>query len=59
MIVLTKADKLSNNQLAQSVKRASKKFGLPQGLHPIPFSAVTGQGKKEVLSWIEWRITEN
>ena len=59
MIVLTKADKLSNNQLAQSVKRASKKFGLPEGLYPIPFSAVTGQGKKEVLSWIEWRITEN
>jgi GTP-binding protein len=59
MIVLTKADKLSNNQLAQSVKRASHEFGLPEGLYPIPFSALTGLGKKQVINWINWRITEN
>ena len=58
IIVLTKADKLSNNQLAQSVKKSREKFGLPPDLYPVPFSAVKGTGKKQVLQWIEWRITE-
>lgn len=57
MIVLTKADKLSANQLAQSVREAAQKFGLPPDLFPVPFSAVKGLGKKEVMQWINWRIT--
>ncbi len=56
MIVLTKADKLSKNQLINSVKNAVKKFGLPPDLFPQPFSAVKGFGKKEIMSWIDWRI---
>jgi GTP-binding protein len=57
MIVLTKADKLSTNQLIKSVKGAVKKFELPADLYPVPFSAIKGTGKKEVLTWIDWRIT--
>ena len=57
MIVLTKADKLSSNQLAKSIREARNKFGLPADLYPLPFSAVKGVGKKEVMQWINWRIT--
>jgi GTP-binding protein len=59
MIVLTKADKLSTNQLNKSMRSAAKIFELPEGLFPIPFSAVKGTGKKEVLRWIEWRLTDS
>jgi len=56
MIVLTKADKLSSNQLIKSVRESSRKFELPPDLFPVPFSAVKGTGKKEVMQWINWRI---
>jgi GTP-binding protein len=59
MIALTKADKLSSNQLLKSIKSAAKKFELPPDLYPLPFSAVKGTGKKEVLRWIEWRINDS
>lgn len=55
-VVLTKADKLSNNQLAQSLKQAKKDLILTIGTELLPFSAKTGQGKVELLSWIESRI---
>lgn len=59
LIVLTKADKLSTNQLNKSMRSAAKAFGLPEGLFPIPFSAVKGTGKKEVMRWIDWRLTDS
>ncbi len=59
MIVLTKADKLSTNQLNKSMRDAAKVFELPEGLFPIPFSAIKGTGKKEVLRWIAWRLTDS
>ncbi len=48
-VILTKSDKLSRNQLIQSVKRAEKTLE-SEGL--IPFSAVTRLGKKETLNRI-------
>jgi len=59
MIVLTKADKLSANQLAKSVRNSARIFELPGDLKPLPFSAMKGTGKKEVLKWIEWRLTDS
>lgn len=59
MIVLTKADKLSTNHLNKSMRSAAKVFELPEGLFPIPFSAIKGTGKKEVLRWIDWRLTDS
>ncbi len=43
--VLTKADKLTRDKLNRAVKRMESEFGLPS----IPFSTVSGIGKKEVL----------
>ncbi len=48
-IILTKSDKLSRNQLIQSVKRAETMLGT-EGL--IPFSAVTRLGTKDTLNRI-------
>ena len=49
IVILTKSDKLSRNQLIQSVKRAETTLRT-DGL--IPFSAVTRLGKKETLNKI-------
>ena len=48
-IVLTKADKLSRNNLINRTIRLAKTFGI----EPIPFSIISGVGKKELTSWIE------
>lgn len=55
-VVMTKADKLSKNQLAQSMKLARQGLILTVGSEPLPFSAKTGMGKAELLAWIESRV---
>jgi GTP-binding protein len=50
LIVLTKADKLSKNELAQAKARAFRELELDTD--PIAFSAVTGAGRKELLAAI-------
>ena len=53
-VILTKADKLSRNQLSQSVERTK------EGLRTdkvIPFSAVKGLGKEAVLARIRAAIS--
>ena len=48
LIVATKADKLSNNELRKSIKMAEKQLG---NAKIIAFSAQTGRGREEV--WAE------
>lgn len=48
--VLTKADKLSRGALAQAASRCVRELGIPR--NPIPFSALTGAGTKEILAAI-------
>lgn len=55
IIVLTKADKLSRNQLNRSIQRAQTELGIGQ---LVPFSAVTGLGKKVILDKIQTTISE-
>ncbi len=53
MIVLTKTDKLTRNQLDKVVATMRRDiFGRDENGELIPFSTKTGQGKKEVLQWI-------
>ena len=49
VVILTKSDKLSRNQLVQSVKQAGETLGTDE---LIPFSAVSGLGKASVWSRI-------
>jgi len=53
VVVLTKADKLSGNLLAKSIIEAKKSLVLTVGMEPLVFSAKTGRGKNELLSWID------
>lgn len=46
-----KVDKLNTMESAVNIKRLQEAFELPPGL-PVSFSAVTGQGKKEIWSYI-------
>ena len=48
-IVLTKADKLSRSNLMKKKKEIEKIFKVT----PIPFSSVSGIGKRELIKWIE------
>ena len=51
LIVATKSDKLSNNELRESVGRAKRMFGEES---VVAYSARTGHGRAEV-----WRAIEN
>ena len=53
-IILTKADKLSRNQLSQSIKRARKALATDE---VIPFSAAKRLGKNAVLTKIRTAIS--
>ena len=45
LIVVTKSDKLSNNELARNLGRAKKSLGT---LEVLPYSSVTGRGRDEI-----------
>ncbi len=47
-IALTKADKLGKNKLYSKVKEIKKDFCI----EPIPFSSLSGIGRKELWKWI-------
>jgi len=49
VIVLTKADKLSRSNLMKKSREIEKIFDVK----PIPFSSVSGIGKKELMRWID------
>lgn len=52
LIVLTKKDKLSRSELAESKRSVSQALGLDSD-SLIPFSAKTGEGKEKILIWIQ------
>ncbi|MEP6636575.1 MAG: ribosome biogenesis GTP-binding protein YihA/YsxC [Acidobacteriota bacterium] len=54
LIVATKSDKLSNNELRESMGRAKRMFGDDS---VIPYSARTGRGREEVWRLIEKALT--
>jgi GTP-binding protein len=51
-VVATKVDKLSAMQAAVNLAAIREGFSLPDEL-PLPFSSVTGKGKKELWSYIK------
>jgi GTP-binding protein len=53
-VVLTKADKLSNNQLVQALRRGAQTLNTKEIL---AFSAVTGYGKDKILAGISAATT--
>lgn len=52
LVVATKVDKLKKQQAAKSLATLKREFALPAG-QPVPFSAVTGEGREEVWDRIE------
>ena len=48
-IALTKADKLSKSRLVDRVRETEKEFGI----RPIPFSSLSGAGRKDLQRWID------
>jgi len=55
LIVATKSDKLSNNELRKSVERARQTFKQDK---VVPYSAKTGRGRDEVWRQIEAALTD-
>lgn len=53
IIALTKADKLSNNQITKSVAALRKQLNLPTDIEIIPCSAEKGTGMDKIRSAIE------
>ncbi|CAM9429054.1 unnamed protein product [Laminaria digitata] len=51
LMVATKVDKLNTMESVVNIKRLQEAYGLPPG-HPVSFSAISGQGKKEIWSYI-------
>lgn len=56
LVVLTKIDKLSGNQIGRSITEAKRHLDLTAGTEPLTFSARTGKGKRELLAWIDSQI---
>lgn len=55
LIAVTKTDKLSRSKAAQKVAAAERAFGASA----LPFSAVTGEGKKELIGSIYNLVNEH
>ncbi len=56
LVVMTKIDKLSGNQVGKSLAQTKRELVLTVGTEPLMFSAKTGRGKKELLGWIDSQI---
>lgn len=54
-VILTKADKLSRNQMNRSVQIVREALGAGE---VVPFSAITGLGKMKILSRIQTTISQ-
>ena len=52
LLVFTKADKLSQSKQKQLFDRLESE-GTLAGISFVPFSALNGQGRQDVLGWIE------
>ena len=51
--ILTKADKLSNNQAIARKRATEKTLGVSAGKKPILFSAITQRGKDDIWQFME------
>lgn len=52
IIIATKADKIKKSQLAGCVSQIMRVLDAEKGTPVIPFSAITGEGKEEILEYI-------
>lgn len=52
-LVFTKADKVSRGKLDASIAKALRGMDVSSNTGVVPFSSVTGQGKRELWAWIE------
>ena len=52
-VVCTKVDKLSKTQLSNALERLRQNYFSEVGIEPIPFSAVTREGKQTLWNLIE------
>jgi GTP-binding protein len=54
VVAVTKADKVGRSQLAEKVRQVASQLGLPA----IPFSVLTGVGKRELMGAVNNLVTE-
>lgn len=52
-LVFTKADKVSRGKLDATISRALRDIDVRRDTGVVPFSSITGQGKRELWAWIE------
>ena len=55
-VVATKTDKLSKTQLSKALEELAATVFKGTGIRPIPFSAVTGDGRDTLMRMIEEAI---
>lgn len=53
VIIATKADKIKRSQLQKNIKIIRQKFGMQKEDLLFPFSALTRQGRDEILDYVE------
>ncbi|MCR5510884.1 MAG: ribosome biogenesis GTP-binding protein YihA/YsxC [Lachnospiraceae bacterium] len=58
VIIATKADKIKRSQLAKQTALIRKTLGMPEESLLFPFSALSKQGRDEVVEYIESLINE-
>ena len=57
IVVLTKADKLNKTQRAERLAALQEELADYEGIHMVPFSAITGEGVEELRSILK-EVTE-
>ncbi len=57
IVVLTKADKLNKTQRAERLEALQEELSDYEGIHMVPFSAITGEGVEELRSILK-EVTE-
>ena len=55
LVALTKVDKLTRDKMNRKIRQIENDFGLTV----IPFSSVTGVGKRELMAAVEELVAEN
>jgi GTP-binding protein len=56
-LVFTKADKVSKGSLDARIRAALRSLDARHDTGVVPFSSITGQGKKELWAWIEGALS--
>jgi GTP-binding protein len=56
-LVFTKADKVSRGKLDASISKALHGIDVRRDTGVVPFSSITGQGKRELWAWIEGALS--